>query len=134
MYVSSTRKNLLLILQSHNTQINIHVSHWLWSRFLLVDSQTHQRIKCLVTVNFLFKCVILELKKNVRSIKPEAFVHLSIRYITWKQLHYRYLEKNVICSYYYNLKLFIVASRVWMSTAIFIALSQVSLVLWDQIL
>ena len=60
MYVSSTRKNLLQILQVNNIQINIYISNWLWSRFLPVDSQTHQRIKCLVTVNFLFKCVILE--------------------------------------------------------------------------
>ena len=31
---------------------------------MLVDSHTHQRIECLVTVNFLFKCVILEQKKK----------------------------------------------------------------------
>ena len=65
MYVSSTHKNLLQILELNNTQINIHISNWLWSRFLMVDSQTHQIIKCLVNVNFLFKCVILELKKKV---------------------------------------------------------------------
>ena len=63
MYVSLAGKNLLQILQLNNIQINFHISNQLWSRFLLVDSQTHQRIKCFVTVNFLFKCVILEQKK-----------------------------------------------------------------------
>ena len=104
MYVSSTRKNLHQILQLNNIQINIHISNWLWSRFLLVDSQTHQRIKCLVTVNFPFKCVILELKKKSSNVTNGFIREMHVDIVLWFKLlfhwlaasHFGHIDRNMV--------------------------------------
>lgn len=56
----------------NNIKINIPISNWLLGWFLLVDSQVHQKMQCLVTVSFLLKYVIKKQRGWAGSLRLEA--------------------------------------------------------------